>query len=232
MATKQGSNLMKRDGSENINTDKMPQDFKLNLTDSQTIDSNQTMIGGKNKLGVKIDNNEELKRWIRDQVREKVEKEVKFDKASLFTVFGIFASIVTFVSIEIQFLKTICDFWNVVGFSFIILASLLSFILILDYIGRGWRNDFKLEIRQFPWILMIFIILLFATGFISTNFSAKEITCKDEAIFRKYESDFLNKQLELEKVCNDKIGSLRNEINNNRNAIKDLQKYQDLQKNK
>lgn len=176
---------------------------------------------------------DELNVIVKDQVKDEIQKEIKYDKASLFTVFGIFASIVTFVSIEIQLLKTLCDFWNVIGFSIIILASLLTFILILDHIGRGWRNDFKLEIRQFPWILMSFIILLFATGFFSVSFSKKEITCKEEAVFRKYESDFSDKQLELEKRYDNKIQNLQNELDNNKKAVEDLKEFQNLQgKNK
>jgi len=104
----------------------------------------------------------------------------------------------------------------------------LTFILILDYIGRGWRNDFKLEIKQFPWILMIFIVLLFATGFFSTSFSRKEVACKDEAIFRKYNSDFIDKQFELEKKYNDKIQNLQNEIKSNKKAVEELKKSQSL----
>lgn len=200
-------------------------------TESQKIPTNdegQKVVSNEGKQTFAV-SKDELKVIVKDHVKDEIQKEIKYDKASLFTVFGIFASIVTFVSIEIQILKTLCDFWNVVGFSIIILASLLSFILILDYIGRGWRNDFRLELKQFPWILMIFIILLFATGFISTSFSTKEVSCKDEAIFKKYENDFLDKRLELEKMYNDRIQNLQNEIDNNKKAIEGLEKPQIIQ---
>lgn len=166
----------------------------------------------------------DLKELVRDHVKDEIQKEIKTDKASLFTVFGIFASIVTFVSIEIQILKTICDFWNVVGFSIIMLASLITFVLILDYIGRGWRNDINSEIKQFPWILTIFIILLFAVGFISVSFSSKEISCKDEAIYKRYENYFWEKQIEIESLYKNKIQNLQNEIDDNKKAIENLKK--------
>ncbi len=197
----------------------------------KTSEEGQKVVSDEGKQPFAVTENE-LKGLIKDHVKDEIQREIKFDKASLFTVFGIFASIVTFVSIEIQILKTLCDFWNVIGFSIIILASLLTFILILDYIGRGWRNDFKLEIKQFPWILMVFIILLFATGFFSTSFSTKEVACKDEAIFKKYESNFLDKQLELEKIYDDKIQNLQNEIDNNKKAVEELKKPQNLQDKK
>jgi hypothetical protein len=180
------------------------------------------VVSGEEKQGVQV-SEKEWKEFVLNNVREEIQKEIKFDKASLFTVFGIFASIVTFVSVEIQILKILCDIWNLVGFSIIILASLLTFILILDYIGRGWRNDFKLEVKQFPWILIGFIILLFIVGFISISFSGKEIACKDEAIFKKYESSFMDKQLELEKEYGNKIEGLQNEIDSNKKIIEDLQ---------
>jgi len=180
------------------------------------------VVSGEEKQGVQV-SEKEWKEFVLNNVREEIQKEIKFDKASLFTVFGIFASIVTFVSVEIQILKILCDIWNLVGFSIIILASLLTFILILDYIGRGWRNDFKLEVKQFPWILIGFIILLFIVGFISISFSGKEIACKDEAIFKKYESSFMDKQLELEKEYGNKIEGYKNEIDSNKKIIEDLQ---------
>lgn len=193
----------------------------------KTSEEGQKVVSDEGKQTFAVTENE-LKGLIKDHVKDEIQREIKFDKASLFTVFGIFASIVTFVSIEIQILKTLCDFWNVIGFSIIILACLLTFILILDYIGRGWRNDFKMEIKQFPWILMIFIILLFATGFVSTSFSTKEVACKDEAIFRKYESDFSAKQLELENMYDTRFQNLENSINNNTKVIEGLEKTQNL----
>jgi hypothetical protein len=179
------------------------------------------VVSGEEKSAFQV-SEKEWKDFVSSNVKEEIQKEIKFDKASLFTVFGIFASIVTFVSVEIQFLKIFCDVWDVVGFSIIFLASLLTFILILDYIGRGWRNDFKFELKQFPWILIIVIVSLFVSGFIAISFSNKEIACKDEAIFKKYESDFSDKQLELQKGYDAKIQSLENKVDHNQKSIEDL----------
>lgn len=188
-------------------------------------EDSRVTAGDKNQ-SLQVDENQ-LKGLVRDRVQEEVQKEIKFDKASLFTVFGIFAAIVTFISTEIQLLRMLCGFWSAVGFSIVILASLLTFILVLDYIGRGWRNDFKLEARQFPWILMIFIICLFVTGFVSASFSEKESTCREEAIFKKYESNFIDKQLELEREYDSKINNLQQEV---REEVRNLRKQ--IQQNK
>lgn len=174
-------------------------------------DDNGRVTAGEDTQPLQV-TEDQLRGLVKDHVKEEIQKEIKFDKASLFTVFGIFAAIVTFISIEIQLLRTLCGFWSVVGFSIIILASLLTFVLLLDYIGRGWRNDFKLESRQFPWILIMFIALLFVAGFVSVSFSEKESACREEAIFKRYENNFLDKQLELEKKYDDKINDLVQEL--------------------
>lgn len=156
--------------------------------------------GGKISPGMKI--------LVSDTVKEEIKKEIAVDKASLFTVFGIFASIVTFVSVEIQILKTICDIWNIAGFSLIILASLLMFILLLDYIGRGWRKDPEIK---FPLGISLFAMIFLATGFLSASF-ANEQQCRDNSIYQRYENNFIDKQLELEDKYDNKIDDLRREV--------------------
>lgn len=150
----------------------------------------------------------EMKILVSDTVKEEIKKEIAVDKASLFTVFGIFASIVTFVSVEIQVLKTICDIWNIAGFSLIILASLLMFILLLDYIGRGWRKDPEIK---FPLGISLFAMIFLATGFLSASFG-NEQHCRDNSIYKRYEDNFIDKQLELEDKYDNVIDTLRIEV--------------------
>ncbi len=167
----------------------------------------------------------ELQNAISDTVKEEIKKEIAVDKASLFTVFGIFASIVTFVSVEIQILKTICDFWNVAGFSLIFLASLLMFILLLDYIGRGWRNDFIFEIKNFPWIISMFIIAIFVTGLLLAK-SGNEKKCTDELIYQRYEKDFNERQVEIEGIFDNEFKELREDIKKNTEQIQSIKNTQ------
>ena len=137
----------------------------------------------------------------------------------MITVFGIFASIVAFLSIEIQILKTVCNFWNVTGFSLIILGSLLSFVLILHYIGQSWiKNEQR---QKFPWPISIIIIFFFIVGIIFST-QGNENSCIENAIYKRYENNFLEKQIELEKMYGDKFQNLQNKIEN-------LQKSQNLQ---
>ena len=76
-----------------------------------------------------------------DKLEEVVEKRLATNTTNLITVFGIFASIVTFLSIEILIFKSICDPIRLVGFSLIVLASLLSFLFLLHLIASFWINE-------------------------------------------------------------------------------------------
>lgn len=160
----------------------------------------------------------EMEILIGQTVKDKISEEISVDKASLFTVFGIFASIVTFVSVEIQILKVICDFWNIAGFSMIVLSSLLMFILLLDYIGRGWRDDSKVK---FPWEIWILAIIFLFIGFASA-FKGDEEQCRDNSIYQKYQEDFYEKQIKIKKIFEDKIENLEQKIEKNKIEIEKI----------
>ena len=57
--------------------------------------------------------NAEIK--ILQKADHKINEQVQTDKASLITVFGLFASIISFLTIEFQFLKTIDNFNRIIG---------------------------------------------------------------------------------------------------------------------
>lgn len=89
------------------------------------------------------------------------------EKSNLITVFGVFASIVTFLSVEIQILKTISSYWSLLGFSIIMLSSLLMFVLILNYLGQMWIKEEIKSIFQdsvFRFLCFLFIVGLIISG--------------------------------------------------------------------
>jgi magnesium-transporting ATPase (P-type) len=159
---------------------------------------------------------------IGEKVKEEIKKEIAIDKATLFSVFGVFASIVTFLSVEIQSLKIFYDFWNILGFNLVMLASLLIFVLLLDYIGRGWRNDYKIELKKFPWIIFIIITIIFILGLILPIF-ANELGCKENLIFKRYEKDFTKRQVELEELFDKDLKDIRFLIQKQSEQIKSLE---------
>lgn len=164
----------------------------------------------------------DAKKFILDNINEQIRKEIATDKASLFTVFGVFASIVTFLSVEIQILMRFDDPWNSSGFSLIILASLLIFITLLDYIGRGWRDDSTQQLKNFPWVLFAITTLIFLTGLFLTS-RGNEQKSKENLIYMRYEKDFTERQVELERMFDDEIKTLRSAIHNTSAQVKGLQ---------
>lgn len=78
--------------------------------------------------------NAEIK--ILQKADHKINEQVQTDKASLITVFGLFASIISFLTIEFQFLKTIDNFNRIIGFNFLLFAHLFGLNLGLDYLVK------------------------------------------------------------------------------------------------
>lgn len=167
---------------------------------------------------------EEVKFLISEEVKKAIKSEISIDKGSFTTVFGVFASIVVFLSVEVQFFKTITYFMNIVGFSLIILSTLLTFVFLLDYICRGYRNSFKNELKEFPWLIFIIIALVFIGGCLFLR-PIKEEVFKENLVFKKYERDFKMRQDELEMIYNLEIKNLQTEINNIQVRIENLEKH-------
>lgn len=166
---------------------------------------------------------QDTQQLISEIVEDKVNSELKHDKATLFTVFGIFASIVTFTSVEIQILKATCSFWKITGLSLIMLSSLLCFIFVLDYIGRTWREELSKQLKLFPWHLLIIVSAIFFVGIFSSTFG-NEQSCKESFIYTRYENDFNDRQLSLEKSIQSKMDNLQKNIENNKLQLDELKK--------
>ncbi|MFZ2188742.1 MAG: hypothetical protein WAV73_04230 [Candidatus Moraniibacteriota bacterium] len=77
--------------------------------------------------------NDELKADI-----YKSNKQIEKTKTQWVTFIGLFVSIFTFISIEIQILRYVCDFWRIAGFSLIIFSCLSGFVILLDYFSQKW----------------------------------------------------------------------------------------------
>jgi len=158
------------------------------------------------------------------ELERRLEEKFSKDKSSLLTIFGIFASLVTFLLIEVQILKNICDFWRLFGFSFFILGGLLTFVFILQYLTKSWiENDNSIEIGSLfrhpkTWrinisvvLALIVIILLFLFGYkIIKEKANSEFYCKEKEIFETYQKS-TEEQLEL---MDQKISNLSTQVDN------------------
>lgn len=142
---------------------------------------------------------EELRLEIKKETKEEIEKQVQTDKASLMTVFGIFASVISFLTIEFQFLKTICSIEKITGFTLILFSLLFSFNIGLDYLIKS-RLDKESPKPNNIFIFFILILLIFGIFIISKG---NEEQCKDNAIYTKYSQEF-NEKLNLIQPNNNK----------------------------
>jgi hypothetical protein len=88
---------------------------------------------------------------LRDEVRE--------SKKDFLVMFGIFASFVTFLSVEIQIFKTLTSFWLLIGLSSFLLAGILIFALTLGNIAKN-RNEWK-DFYS-PTFIILYILLIFS----------------------------------------------------------------------
>jgi hypothetical protein len=103
------------------------------------------------------------------------------DKISLITVLGIFVSIFTFISVEIQVLKYICDFYKIVGFTFILPAILMIFVVTLDYVARSWiDNNSQIAYKKICLVLVVIFILMFV-GIYFIQESKQDWMCGSES---------------------------------------------------
>lgn len=90
------------------------------------------------------------------QAKEHVQKV----QDSFFAIFGIWASILSFLTIEFQFLKTLSHVGQIIGFTLILFSLLLSFNLALDCIVTS-RSSQK---PRTHWVLMLLIAIAFLIG--------------------------------------------------------------------
>lgn len=95
-------------------------------------------------------------------------QELRKDKHNLIEILAIFVGIFTFLSVEIQILKSVTDFLRIAGLSIIIFAGLLFFITNLFFIAEKWIN-IESKITSLWWYNCIAIGIL-ALGILLVGF--------------------------------------------------------------
>ena len=89
------------------------------------------------------------------KIIEKIYETRDHATANYISVLGIFASIVTFLLVEIQILQKTCSFYELLGLSLIIFSLLLSFNLFLFQIIKPHKNKIKLNFSLLKLLLHI-----------------------------------------------------------------------------
>ncbi len=154
-------------------------------------DIQNNLSGGQSFPGQKLDasktKKDEWQLWVENKMKDlnkdqrevnKKIKELNRDKISFITVSGIFVAIFTFISIEIQILRYICDFYKIVGFTFIFAGILILFISLLDYVARSWVGNTMNNQKRVSMVLGVAIILI-VLGLFEVGKSNSDWKCKD-----------------------------------------------------
>ena len=98
---------------------------------------------------------------------ERLKTELSNERFNNLTIFGIFASLVTFFSIEIQVFKNIDNFWLIIGLTSFLVSAMLLFIFCVHSIARDkitWRNFLSTPIF---WIFLLFLVFSFTIFFLN-----------------------------------------------------------------
>ncbi len=154
---------------------------QVNLENAKSItESFYTINSLKEELNKKTqDIKEELNKKTQDitetynddieELRKKVQT-IQSEKGTLISIFWVFASIVTFLSIEIQILKAVCDVKVFLWISLTITASLLLFNIFLYILGNewvNWKDNWEKWYKNFLLIAILIISsILFIVGIV------------------------------------------------------------------
>lgn len=136
---------------------------------------------------------EDFEKSIED-LRTELKTESQDAKKEFLTFFGLFASFMTFLSIEVQIFKTNNNINEILGISILILSFLMFFAIILNDISKD-VDDFK--VFKKPVYLLTLIFLLVGCGLL---YNGSSVNSKNK--------DLLKQKLENIK----KIDSLSKEI--------------------
>jgi len=105
----------------------------------------------------------EVLETARTETKNEINVQVQTDKASLITVFGIFASITSFLTIEFQFLKTLTSLKQILGFTLVLCAMLFGFNIALDYLVKSRLDS---ETPKPVLFFCLFVTVLFFVGIV------------------------------------------------------------------
>lgn len=155
----------------------------------------------------------EVKKQTGIKVEAEIKKQVAMDKNSLFTAFWLFSSVVTFISVEVQILKSVCSWFTLAWLSFITLWWLGLFVILIDYIGRDRsekdnnEEDNKKKKNKILMIILYFTCCVFIIGVLLV-WKWDEQQCKENEIHQKFENEYWKKLIELEnKIDHNKMFS-------------------------
>lgn len=144
----------------------------------------------------------------RDEFNREILKMKDNVTTNFITIFGIFASFLAFLIIEIQVLKTVCDYLRIAGLTSFVLGAIFCFITFLIYFIDSQNK------KTSQMLLLTFISLIFLIGGVFCIARGQdEYVCKLNKLsddMQRFKSDlqvqqdkwFDQKSLELKKIEN------------------------------
>lgn len=120
-----------------------------------------------------------------DILEQELNKKIESAQTSFLTAFGILASIITFISVEIQIFKSICSIDRSLWITFIILWWLLLFCVIIRSL---LLSEINLKKDYIFWIVTALGLLLLWWGRYQINFSDhSEYWCVEKELNSKFD---------------------------------------------
>jgi len=150
------------DNSPKNSTSYMPHDWIIEVFQKQQekIKDLERMMDEAGKKHEALSKEQEI---LKKEFQASTE-ELKTDKHSLIAILGMFVAIFTFVSVEIQILKSVTDVLRIAGLSLIMISSLILFVMGLFLIAEKWMS--KSSKFNLPSGYYIFVIIILAVGLI------------------------------------------------------------------
>jgi hypothetical protein len=154
---------------------------------------------------------EEVKEFFKNEfensisdLRKELKAESQDTKKEFLTFFGLFASFMTFLSIEVQIFKTNNNINEILGISILILSFLMFFAIVLNDISKD-VNGFKFFNK--PMYVLTLVFLLFGCFLL---YNGSSVSKKNDVL--------LEQNTENKKT----IDSLGNEVKSLNKKIKDF----------
>lgn len=140
-----------------------------------------------------------------DLLEDRIEKELKSSNNNLLMVFGIFASMIAFLSFEVQILKQVCDGQALLGLSLIMAGVLLLFLCLLYWVATSWIGEGSRPNKSFGISLVVVILIVLCTGSILLLTTQPVRSCHENQIWLRYSEDFDERQVETENKIEQQI---------------------------
>lgn len=149
------------------------------------------------------------------KAKEEAIRQIQLDKESFTMVFGLFASLLSFLTIEFQLFKSLYSWQKILGFSSLLCALILIFNLTLSYFLQTRKDAVR------PWDLYVIIAFLFVVGIGFASCGNEEAIRKTHTYQRAYKV-FQEEQGKLYRSYDQKLDGIFSDVRKMKHEIEEL----------